>query len=124
MESSPDLLTDESRFFLEPASPAHRQYEALRAYFLEGSPSQQVAERFGYSPGSFRVLCHHFRRAKPAFFHDLTPAPSPRRAPSATWFWRCANKISPSMTSSVPSRTTPRPSVALPSGRFCTMRDR
>src|ERR1039457_1370350 len=56
MESSPDLLTDESRFFLEPASPAHRQYEALRAYLLEGSPSQQVAERFGYSPGSFRDL--------------------------------------------------------------------
>src|SRR5450631_3470920 len=75
MESSPDLLTDESRFFLEPASPAHRQYEALRAYFLEGSPSQQVAERFGYSPGSFRVLCHHFRRAKPAFFQDLKPGP-------------------------------------------------
>src|SRR5580658_1805615 len=48
MESSPDLLTEESRFFLEPASPAQRQYEALRAYFLEGSPSQQVAERFGY----------------------------------------------------------------------------
>ena len=75
MESSPDLLTEESRFFLEPASPAQRQYEALRAYFLEGSPSQQVAERFGYSPGSFRVLCHHFRRAKPTFFQDLKPGP-------------------------------------------------
>src|ERR1035441_9302137 len=64
MESSPDLLTDESRFFLEPASPAHRQYEALRAYFLEGSPSQQVAERFGYSPGSFRVILHHHATRK------------------------------------------------------------
>ena len=75
MESSPDLLTEESRFFREPASPAQRQYEALRAYFLEGSPSHQVAERFGYSPGSFRVLCHHFRRIKPTFFQDLKPGP-------------------------------------------------
>src|ERR1700693_99561 len=124
MESSPDLLTEESRFFLEPASPAQRQYEALRAYFLEGSPSQQVAERFGYSPGSFRVLCHHFRRAKPTFSRTSSqaPAPSPRRAPPATSFWLCANRISPSMTLSARSRITTHPSVAPPSGRFCALK--
>lgn len=55
-------LTDCHRFFVEPASPRQRQYEALRAYFVEGRPSKEVAEAFGYSPGSFRVLCHHFRR--------------------------------------------------------------
>jgi len=75
VESSPDLLTSEARFFLEPASPAHRQYEALRAYFVEGISSPLVAERFGYTPGSFRVLCHHFRRAQPDFFRDLKPGP-------------------------------------------------
>jgi hypothetical protein len=58
MENSPDPLTKEGRFFLEPASPSHRQYEALRAYFVEGISSQLVAERFGYTAGSFRVLCH------------------------------------------------------------------
>ncbi len=51
------------RFFLEPEQPLHRQYEALRAYFVEGMPSAEVAQKFGYSPGSFRVLCHHFRAA-------------------------------------------------------------
>ena len=63
------------RFFLEPASPAHRQYEALRAFFVEGISSQLAAERFGYSHGSFRVLCHHFRRSLPDFYRNLKPGP-------------------------------------------------
>jgi len=57
-----DGLTSYARAFLEPRNAAHRQYEALRAYFVEGQPSAEVAERFGYTPGSFRVLCHHFRQ--------------------------------------------------------------
>ena len=54
-------LTAEARFFLEPEGPLQRQYEAFRAYFVEALPSREVARRFGYSPGSFRVLCHQFR---------------------------------------------------------------
>src|SRR5271170_306892 len=50
-----------SLFFAAPESSQQRQYEALRTYFLEGGSSAQVAQRFGYSPGSFRVLCHRFR---------------------------------------------------------------
>jgi hypothetical protein len=72
------------RFFLEPEQPLHRQYEALRAYFVEGLPSTEVAQRFGYSPGSFRVLCHHFRAAVDRgdrFFreHRHGPQSAPRR---------------------------------------------
>ena len=37
-------------------------YEALRAFFVDGRPSGEVARDFGYSVGSFRVMCHHFRR--------------------------------------------------------------
>lgn len=66
---APKSLTSCRRFFLEPFSAKQRQYEALRAYFVEGAPSHEVAERFGYSPGSFRVLCHDFRRQPaPEFF--------------------------------------------------------
>jgi hypothetical protein len=83
MESSPDLLTEDSRFFLEPASPAQRQYEALRAYFVDRAPSAEVSRRFGYPPGSFRVLCHHFRRFKPDFFRDLKPGPRTQPKKSA-----------------------------------------
>lgn len=55
-------LTDFAAFFLEPANSTHRQYEALRAYFVEGLPSAEAARRFGYTSGSFRVLCHEFRQ--------------------------------------------------------------
>lgn len=46
---------DISRVFLEPANPTQRQYEAFRAYFVEGIPSAEAAKRFGYTAGSFRV---------------------------------------------------------------------
>ena len=55
-------------------------YEALRAFFFEGRPSIQVARDFGYSPGSFRVMCHQFRRERdPQFF--VSPSPGPREQP-------------------------------------------
>ncbi len=64
------------RFFLEPAQPRQRQYEALRAYFVEGRPAPEVAGAFGYSVGAFHVLCHHFRRGlTPAFFATLQRGP-------------------------------------------------
>lgn len=73
-------LTELERAFLEPTDPPHRQYEALRAYFVEGLPSHEVAKRFGYTPGSFRVLCHQFRQnpQRPFF---IQPRPGPHRAP-------------------------------------------
>jgi hypothetical protein len=70
-------------FFLAPDSPLQRQYEALRAYFVEGLPSHQVARRFGYTPGSFRVLCHQFRHdpaRRAAFFPAAGQGPHPAPA--------------------------------------------
>lgn len=49
------------RIFLVPKNPVHRQYEALRAHIVEGVRSCEAARRFGYTPGSFRVLCHELR---------------------------------------------------------------
>ena len=54
--------SDIKQVFLEPANPTHRRYEALRAYFVEGVPSAEAAKRFGYTTGSFRVMCHDFRQ--------------------------------------------------------------
>ncbi len=77
---APKDLTACRRFFAEPSHPRQRQYEALRAYFLEGRASQEVARDFGYTPGSFRVLCHTFRGdPDPQFF--VSPAPGPRMQP-------------------------------------------
>ena len=78
--SAPKSLTACRRFFAAPASARQRQYEALRAYFLEQRPSAEVARRFGYSSGAFRVLCHAFRRSRlPEFF--AAPRPGPRVQP-------------------------------------------
>jgi hypothetical protein len=72
-------------FFLEPANAKHRMYEALRAYFVEGRPSAEVARDFNYSPGSFQVLCHHFRRdPDPAFFVSTRPGPRSQPKKSAS----------------------------------------
>ncbi len=77
---SPYELTDPQQFFAEPATPRQRQYEALRAYFVERLASAEAARRFGYSPGAFRVLCHTFRRGElPDFF--TTAHPGPREQP-------------------------------------------
>jgi hypothetical protein len=80
------LTTDEAAksFFLEPEQALQRQYEALRAYFVEQLPSREVARRFGYSPGAFRVLCHQFRVAADRderFFRERRygPQSAPRR---------------------------------------------
>jgi hypothetical protein len=80
-----DGLTPEqaARFFATLEKPQHRQYEALRAYFVEGLPSAEAARRFAYSPGSFRVLCHQFRHnpdLRASFFPVLRPGP--RQAPT------------------------------------------
>ncbi len=48
-------------FFNHPACPAQRQYEALRAVFLDGLPQKDAALRFGYTYDAFRQLVHQFR---------------------------------------------------------------
>ena len=73
-------ITNFGRFFVEPTSATHRQYEALRAYFVEGGPSAAVAERFGYTPGSFRVLCCQFRKEPGRQFFAVA-SKGPRIAP-------------------------------------------
>lgn len=54
-------LTNMAHFFIQPKDATHRQYEALRSYFVDGLSSTEVASNFGYSAGSFRVLCSQFR---------------------------------------------------------------
>jgi hypothetical protein len=65
---------------MEPGSAKHRQYEAFRAFFVEDRQSSEVARAFGYTPASFQVMCHHFRRdPRPEFF--VSPKSGPRSQP-------------------------------------------
>jgi hypothetical protein len=73
------------RFFREPSGPLQRQYEALRAVFLDELPQKEVAGRFGYSYDAFRQLVHQFRQGcaagtPPPFFSSRAPG-GPRRRP-------------------------------------------
>lgn len=71
------LPRDPEAYFLHPSQVNHRRYEALRAYFIEKLPTEEVARRFGFVPGSVRVLATLFRQGKIGeFFRN--PAPTKR----------------------------------------------
>lgn len=76
------ITEPDAAFFLAPQHAVHRQYEALRAFFVEQLCSKDAAARFGYTPGAFRVLCHQFRHDpdKREFFR--TPRRGPQNAPA------------------------------------------
>jgi hypothetical protein len=82
------------QFFLQPQETFHRRYEALRAYFLEGQPLAEIANRFGYRFSSLKSLVCRFRASctnggpPPFFFRTDADAPlagagvQSKRAPS------------------------------------------
>lgn len=69
-------MRDGAEFFLKPSSPVQRQYEALRAYVVEGLRAQEVADRYGYSPGTIHALGRDLRAGKLEFFIERKPGPA------------------------------------------------
>lgn len=65
--------------FLAPQIPAQRQYEAVRAYLVEGLSAKEAARRFGYSTATLYSLCREFRAGRLAWFEPSKPGP--KRAP-------------------------------------------
>jgi hypothetical protein len=49
-------------YFEMPKSVAHKQYEALRMYYIDNAPAHEVAQRFGYTYRAFTSLVTTFRR--------------------------------------------------------------
>jgi hypothetical protein len=49
------------RFFLEPQQTFQRQYEALRALFVDDEPLEHVAQRFDYKPSTLRSMASRLR---------------------------------------------------------------
>lgn len=71
-----NTLTQEAAFFFQPQNAKHRQYEALRAFFVENTPGKSIATRFGYTYGAFRLLCHQFKNdSHKNFFIQTKPGP-------------------------------------------------
>jgi transposase-like protein len=78
------------RFFLEPQQTFQRQYEALRAIFVDDDPVERVAERFDYKPSTLRSMASRLRAdyrrgvATPFFSRTAADGPSvPVRAKDA-----------------------------------------
>ena len=68
-------------YFLHPAGPSQRRYEALRAYFIEDMPASEVADRFGYSTASVHQMATLLRAGRMSLFTDPRPGPKgPRKA--------------------------------------------
>ena len=53
--------TDCRGFFLAPVATYHRQYEALRAFCIEGRRLYDIAQQFGYRETSLRSMVCRFR---------------------------------------------------------------
>jgi hypothetical protein len=66
---------DLAQVFLVPVTAAQRQYEALRAYFVDRLPGPEVAQRFGYTVGSLHQLVHQFRQQPQRQFFAESPRP-------------------------------------------------
>lgn len=67
-------------FFQDPAHPAQRRYEALRAYLLEGDGAEEVGARFGYSPQTLYLMASQLRAGNLEFFISSKPGPkAPRK---------------------------------------------
>jgi len=49
-------------FFIEPKKTAHKRYEALRMYYVEGATAREVADRFGYSYRAMTSLITWFHK--------------------------------------------------------------
>ena len=69
------------KYFAEPSQPTHRQYLALRSFFLNGRNAEEVAKEFGYTANTIYTLARDFRgrlpgcaeRGEDPFFYALRP---------------------------------------------------
>jgi transposase len=75
--TEPEIL----QYFAEPSQPIHRQYLALRKFFLEGSNAEDAAKEFGYTANTMYTIARNFRKrlqecaeqGEDPFFHTLKP---------------------------------------------------
>ena len=72
---------DPFRYFAHPQSPGQKQYEALRAFYVDKLPARVVADQFGYTTASFNALKQKFKTGKIAFQFTNKPGPRGSRVP-------------------------------------------
>jgi len=73
---------DPYRYFAHPGSPGQKQYEALRAFYVDKLPARVVADLFGYTLASFNALRHKFKTGELTFQFTEKPGPQGSRIPN------------------------------------------
>lgn len=72
---------DPFRYFAHPQSAGQKQYEALRAFYVDKLPARVVADQFGYTTASFNALKQKFKTGKISFQFTNKPGPRGSRVP-------------------------------------------
>ncbi len=67
---------DPIKFFKYPKPPGQKQYEALRAHYIDHVPGKEVARRFGYTYAAFNSLKQRFKSEDLKF--QFTPPRGPK----------------------------------------------
>lgn len=71
-------------YFIKDLPPRQRQYEAIRAVAFNEATIKDIAERFGYTPQTLRMLINRLVRDKLQLFPDIKKGPRGRHIPSET----------------------------------------
>src|SRR5262245_54269826 len=73
-------------FFSAPTHSLHRQYEALRAFFIEKRTAEEVAKQFNYKKSTVYSLARDFGNqvknntiTPTHFFHEIKPGRKPTK---------------------------------------------
>ena len=59
-----DQAQELAKLFVEPVHPAQKQYEALRARFVDRKPWADIAEQFGLNQGTLRNMGSELRKSR------------------------------------------------------------
>src|SRR5208337_3076676 len=71
-------------YFTKDLPPRQRQYEAIRAVAFNEAAIKDIAERFGYTPQTLRMLINRLVHDKLQLFPDIKRGPKGRHIPSET----------------------------------------
>lgn len=71
-----------AKFFRNPMTPGQKQYEALRAFYVDHVPGKEVPRRFGYTYAAFNSLKQRFKSGDLQFFVTAPRGPKEPRLDS------------------------------------------
>jgi len=73
------MRDDLKAFFLNPKTPKQKQYEAIRAYIIDGLSAKNAAKQFGFTIKTMLSLLRDLRSGKLEFFPKQRTGPKDRR---------------------------------------------